>query len=454
MKTKENPEMYDQTNPKRLKEYILKPDLSGLVNPLNDIELVEDLIPTAPSDTIIPPLSPVWVRMVGFRPAWSPAIVSFVFPASASITNRYFVFFIQGEAFEIPTQTESSENSGPDNAGEVLKVPSWVKIEQATQIRKQEDKLPHGVQYAWISDANIKPWTGEHVEGFIKTVNSLDARKKRLFKDAISHGDRMLADKSSIPRFVVRDSNYRKSVQEHSDEVSRELGTVRPALKLQHLKIFLEANMMELHWRTIAYARQFVKAVKDEVFGGYHLIAAQDWPRDRDVDNGIPEVFLVYPGAILSEQEAFELESSCKSGIHEDRNRYVAEIPNTAVIYDKTGKVNINYTGRNLFVDGFKYADPTSPVWAPGPTVNHERTKYCKLAPHHVSGTDTSLRGFWLQRKRGEVIIKGEPLFWSYDCGAGKFDADFGLVTAAPPIGWISTREILALEEQTVGHKK
>jgi hypothetical protein len=210
------------------------------------------------------------------------------------------------------------------------------------------------------------------------------------------------------------------------------------------LRLFLETNMIELHWRCIGYARQFVKAVPDEIFGGFHLIAAQDWPTDKDVDRGIPEVCLIYPGQVLTSDEARELENACKSGIHEDRNRYVAEMPNTAVIYDKTGKVNVNSTGKNLFVDGFKYADPLSPIWAPGPTVNHERVKYCKLAPYHVVGTGDSMRGFWLQRKKGEIITKGEPLFWSYDCGAGKFDKDYGLSTSTPPpIGWISTEDII-----------
>jgi hypothetical protein len=76
--------------------------------------------------------------------------------------------------------------------------------------------------------------------------------------------------------------------------------------------------------------------------------------------------------------------------------------------------------------------------------VNHERVKYCKLAPYHVVGTGDSMRGFWLQRKKGEIITKGEPLFWSYDCGAGKFDKDYGLSTSTPPpIGWISTEDII-----------
>lgn len=440
-----NPENYDQTNPKRLKECVLKSDMNGLINPLLDTEVVPvTILPglktVGPS---MPILTPVWVKMTGFKPAWSPGIISFSFPESSQIQNRNFVFFIEGSVFDTAA---ASENAQPAN-GHSAKA-KWVIEEQAASIRKPKDKLPPGVKYAWISDANIKSLNGGHREGFVRAIQSLDSRKKKFLNEAILHADRMLADASSVPRFVVRDFLYRSSVQAHSDQVTREIEQIRPALKLNHLKLFIEANMMELHWRTIAYARQFVKAIKDEIFGGFHLVAAQDWPRDKDVDAGVPEVFLVYPGSILSEAEAQELEASCKSGIHEDRNRYVAEIPNTAVILDKTGQNNVNWTGKNLFVDGLKYANPQSPTWAPGPTVNHERTKYCKLAPHHVEGTDTSLRGFWLQRKRGEVITKGEPLFWSYDCGRGKFDADFGLIDAPPPVGWISTKDIHAIEKQ------
>ena len=434
------PDTYDHWNPKRFKEALAKPDLGGLVNPLLDPPppLLDSTHPIPSPETVsYEPLRAVWVRMAGYKPAWTPAIISYILPRSVTI-NRYFVFFIDGPSFDSALPFQSPNTSSV--------TPRWVVEEQGCRLWRPEDRQPANVKYTWISDANLKPWEGLHRESFLKAIKGLDGRKRKQLTDAVASGDRINADPSSVPALVVRDSKYRASVQAHSDQVAVDLVNVRPALKLHHLKLFLEANMIELHWRTIAYARQFVKAIPDEIFGGFHLIAAQDWPRDRDVDSGAAsEVFLAYPGAILDEAEAIALESSCKNGIHEDRNRYVAEIPNTAEILDKSGSYNVNCTGRNLFVDGLKYADPTSPVWAPGPTVNHERTQYCKLAPHHVSGGE-SIRGFWLQRKRGEIITKGEPLFWSYDGGAGKFDADFGLKSAPPPTGWISTKEILEIE--------
>jgi hypothetical protein len=147
------------------------------------------------------------------------------------------------------------------------------------------------------------------------------------------------------------------------------------------------------------------------------------------------EICLVYPGTILTFGEAKQLEeaSGCDD-VHRDANRYVAEIPNTSVFMDQSGRQNLNPTGSNLYVDGLKYADPRSPLWAPGPTVNHERVLFAKLEPHHSE--TANLRGFWLQRKKGETITKGEPLFWNYDCGAGKFDLDFGLAGKPPPFGW------------------
>ena len=291
----------------------------------------------------------------------------------------------------------------------------------------------------------VKPWSCPQAQSFIKQVSAAPSSlRKRQLTAAIELGNQIIENPQLVPEYIRRESLRRSAVQSHAEEVMRSMDSVRTVLKLHHLKLFMESNMVELHWRTIGYARQYVKAVPDEIFGGFHLIAAQDWPTDKDIENGVPDVFLMYPGAVLTEAEAIELEDACKSGIHEDRNRYVAEIPNTSIIWDKTKTFNVNTTGKNLFVDGFKYADPLSPIWAPGPTVNHERVKYCKLAPYHVTGTNESMRGFWLQRKKGEIITKGEPLFWSYDCGAGKFDKDYGLnASTPPPIGWRSTDDIL-----------
>lgn len=439
---------------KRVKQSILKPDLPGLVNPIDDESLAQDIKPLNAQVSAPPqgcgPLSIVWVKVAGYKPSWSPGIVSHILPSSTDVEKRYFVFFIDNLAFEAAQETE---NTSPSNGktSDRYSNPEWYIQSQSLAAEGEHNysNIPRGVQYAWVAEADVNAWHSGNRDKYIKTICGLDARKRVQYQNAIAYGDRMHADPSSIPLFVLRDSNYRESVQKHTDSVQIDLTRVRPALKLEHLKVFLEANMIELHWRTIAYARQFVKAVKDEVFGGFHLIAAQDWPRDADVDRGVPDVFLIYPGTILTEDEANKMDSdeTCRKGIHEDRNRYVAEIPNTAEILDKSGTYNINYTRKNLFVDGFKYSDPESPLWAPGPTVNHERVKYCKLAPHHVSGND-SIRGFWLQRKRGEVIVKGEPLFWSYDCGAGKFDSDFRLdqPNVPPPVGWRSSKSILAAE--------
>jgi hypothetical protein len=172
---------------------------------------------------------------------------------------------------------------------------------------------------------------------------------------------------------------------------------------------------------------------------------ALDWPTDREIaDSTESDVFLVYPGEILTSVEAAAMEDASQDQMHLDLNRYVAEIPNTAVIMDKSGTSNINITGANLFVNGIKYSDPQNDLWAPGPTVNHERSEYCKLEPHH--STTENMRGFWLQRKRGETIFRGEPLFWSYDCGAGKFDEDFGLIGKPAPAGWRNSRKRPKLE--------
>ena len=437
---------------KRRKELLLKPDLTGLVDPLEEDLSVQpvvtpDLPDEEPGTFDCHPESVVWARMVGYKPSWSPAVVSFIAPETEGVRNRFFVFFIEESSFG--NSERGSENSSPSSNSDSVPrmLPKWFLEEQAAARRDSSDHIPPNVKYAWIAGSDIRPWEGDHKDGMIKAIAKLDARKRGMYQRAVACGDRMHERPESVPKFVGLDTHYRRAVYGHTQSVATELDTVRPALKMAHLKLFLECNMMELHWRTIAYARLFVRAVQDEIFGGYHLIAAQDWPTDKQVEAGVPDVFLIYAGTVLTEQEAvaLETEDACMQGVHEDRNRYVAEIPNTASILDKSGKHNINYTNRNLFVDGLKYADPESPLWAPGPTVNHERVKYCKLEPHHVSGTE-SIRGFWLQRKRGEVITKGEPLFWSYDCGAGKFDSDFGLDKPGvpPPIGWKSTSSILS----------
>jgi hypothetical protein len=439
----ENADGGEDSKPKRMKLGLIKQELTGLLNPLEDVTLTTahaQLI-YEHTDDLFNVMNIVWAKMVGYKPLWSPAIIT----ASGSEGKVLFVLFIMGQAFADPTS--SSENTSPssDNGNAVQgPLPKWYIEERGLDAAQKAGGhwLPQGVQYAWIPAADLKHWEGPHKEGMISSISKLDARKRKMYGEAIEFGDRMHADAALIPSFVSRDSEYRLCVVKHSESVAADLSLVRPALKLQHLKLFLESNMLELHWRTIAYAREFVRPVHDEFFGGYHLIAAQDWPTDEEVDSGkFAEVLLMYPGQVMTADEAAAMEEEERNGIHVDRNRYVAEIPNTAEILDKSGKINVNSTGKNLFVDGLKYSDPKSSIWAPGPTVNHERTQYCKLEPHHVSGNE-AIRGFWLQRKRGEIITKGEPLFWSYDCGVGKFDADYGLDKLGPPVGWISTAEL------------
>ncbi|EER16269.1 hypothetical protein Pmar_PMAR003733 [Perkinsus marinus ATCC 50983] len=58
-----------------------------------------------------------------------------------------------------------------------------------------------------------------------------------------------------------------------------------------------EVFLIELQGRCLGRAKQFVEAVKDEHYGGWHLIAAQDWPTDEQVRQGLEEdVMLVYAG--------------------------------------------------------------------------------------------------------------------------------------------------------------
>ena len=424
---------------KRFKDAVLSSETVGLADPCDDPTLSTcahtpvGSPSSAQLNDDIGPLKPVWVKVIGYKPTWSPAIVSYIYSDLVTGPSRMVVYFLEGlHPSRHGTSTLEDQS-----------VPRWFIEEEGM---RSLEATPKNIQSTFINPQTcVKPWAGPHTTSYIERIQTMSSSsgRKKLLLDAIELGNRLVQFPEAVPDFVRKDNLKRASIQSHSESVLRSMEQVRLKLKLEHLKLFMESNMVELHWRTIGYARQFVKAVPDEIFGGFHLIAAQDWPTDKDVENGVPDVFLIYPGQVLTETEAHELENACKSGIHEDRNRYVAEIPNTAVIYDKSKSVNVNTTGKNLFVDGFKYADPLSAIWAPGPTVNHERVKYCKLAPHHVTGTADSMRGFWLQRKRGEIITKGEPLFWSYDCGAGKFDKDYGLTSSTPaPIGYRSTDEI------------
>jgi hypothetical protein len=408
-------------------------DLCPLRPPIDPLEL--DYVPTPsteapavePQVRTVEPLEVVWAKVAGAKPAWAPAVLGFIYPQSTSPTP-FFVWFLEG------VDADTSPPPPPQTDG-----PSWYLASLETKCIK-----PRGVKCAYLTWQNVKPFDGPHREGYLKGIAATNngTRKKQLM-DAVVLGDSIRAGLTPIPDFILRDQKGKQNVLDHEQYAAKQLDVVvLPGVKLENVKLYIECNMLQLHWRCITRAFEFVRVIQDEVFGGWHLIAAKDWPTDKEVDAGVQDVLLVYPGQVLTEAEALVLEESCKSGIHDDRNRYVAEIPNTAQILDRGNNVNLNGTGKNLFVDGFKFADPGTSIWAPGPTVNHERMEYCKLEPRHSLSND--IRGFWLQRKRGEIITRDEPLFWSYDCGAGKFDQDFGLVGKEPPVGWVSTAQVLA----------
>ena len=140
------------------------------------------------------PLSIVWVRVIGYKPSWSPGIVSHVLPSSLGFAKRFFVFFIDNSAFE--TALLESENVRPLNR----------ILEDGEH---EYTHIPAGIQYAWVTEADINSWDSINREKYIKTIAGLDLKKRKLYQNAISYGDRMHADRSSIPDFVVRDSHYR-----------------------------------------------------------------------------------------------------------------------------------------------------------------------------------------------------------------------------------------------------
>lgn len=400
-------------------------DAEGLVDPTCDTGISPPLaVCQAVRECGLSVPCVVWAKLVGFTPLWTPALISYIYR-----DGECAVFFLSRALYPVSGKGSKKQKNSTESI-----LPSWHS--ESLKVRPYEEPVGP-VQFSFIPVSNVLSWEGVHKEGFLTQVKN--SSKSKLYTDSILLGDELNADgfidRSVWPPFFVKDHLLRSQVEGHSlEQESVVEAQVRPALRLHHLKLFIETNLIELHWRTIAHARQFVKAVPDEIFGGYHLIAAQDWPTDRDVSSGVGDVFLVYVGNILSYDEANQEES--ETVLHQDLNRYVAEIPNTSEIFDKK-KNNLNHTGKNLYVDGLKYADPCSPLWAPAPTVNHERVEYCKLEPHHVCEENNTMRGFWLQRKKGAVIYKGEPLFWSYDCGAGKFDSDFNLTpNTPPPIGW------------------
>ena len=391
---------------------------SGLVDPGEDTNMDEEQHAEVALE--FEELQVVWAKVQGML--WAPAIVSFAYRQNQDCP--YVLFFLEGFPRKVVDENRACEN-----------LPRWLSEEQETIL--SPDEIVAGVKYAYLPALSVKSWNCPQSDGFEKQIKS---SKRRDLVEAVSFAHAIIKGSANIPMQIKKDSLARKRAQNHTEESFRAVQVVKPAIKLHHLKLFIETNMVEMHWRVTARARQYVKVVHDEYYGGWHLVAAQDWPTDREVAEGTEvEVFLVYPGEILTAAEAHAMESASPDELHADSNRYVAEIPNTATVMDKSGNTNINLSGTNLYVNGIKYSDPTSDLWAPGPTVNHERSEYCKLEPHH--STTENMRGFWLQRKRGEIIYRGEPLFWSYDCGAGKFDEDFGLTGNPPPAGWRSSRK-------------
>ena len=394
--------------------------VTGLVDPTEDVAIEDGGTVSMSEEALLPSLSVVWAKVPGTL--WAPGIVTGFNNTGAT---EYVVFFLEGVVPVSHTEEISTSN-----------IPSWLAAELECEVQPWERLST--AKYAFLPQSAVKPWKCQTSEQMLKLIKG--ARKRELFH-ATEIAESIDSGAIAIPAHMRKDALARSRAQKHAEESLQAMTTVRPALKLQHLKLFLETNLVELHWRTIARARQYVRVVHDETFGGYHLIAAQDWPTDREIDEGKEQdVFLVYPGRVLTSEEAHSMEAETQrdvsdlSAVHVDRNRYVAEIPGTVTILDKNGQSNLNSSGFNFYVDGIEYADPNSALWAPAPTVNHERVEYCKLEPHH--STADSMKGFWLQRKRGEIIHRGEPLFWSYDCGAGKFDADFGLIGKPPPVGW------------------
>ncbi|KAF4659491.1 8-oxoguanine glycosylase ogg1 [Perkinsus chesapeaki] len=453
--------------------------------------------------------SVVWARMPGKGPSWTPAVLTHVLKESTS-SSRYMVYFLEREELPVmhlrPTQSVSSvvedastvesgvegsvkeSESAPAESSEVKSetsvsageneaaaapsstealgtedqygrpISQWLR--DALQTRLTPAERERNCKYNWLERNAIQAWSCDRKPEYERIIKRAPSHKRRHLLDAILFGDAYYSGKfddwerKGLPTHIYKDYLRQKSVQEHIESQGKFYEATKNTLSVMYMKCFLEMSLIELHWRCACRTRQFVKAVRDDHYGGWHLIAAQDWPTDEQIDEGLEEeVILVYAGTLLTYEEAMDMERRSED-VHTDLNRYVAEVPNSNCIWDFSRDMRLLPTEDNFFVDGRSYADPTTPWWSPGPTVNHERVEYCKLEPRHCeagrqrkrrSDEDSPrdwLRGFWLQRKKGEVITCGEPLFWSYDGGAGKFDRDFNLIGAPPPQGWISTAEI------------
>ncbi|KAF4691684.1 8-oxoguanine glycosylase ogg1 [Perkinsus olseni] len=426
-------------------------------------------------ETALKAPSVVWARIPVRGPSWTPAVLTHVLKGEA-ITAPYMVYFLEREQLPVahlrPSQSASSvvgdastvsesgaegsvkeTSSEPTVSAEEKSVENMSVTDEISVTSKQlatrdehgrpisewlrelmarrltSDERDRAPKFSWLERNAIQPWNCPRKQDYEKIIHRAPPHKKRSLSDAVLFGDAFHSGEfddregKGLPSHIFKEYLRQQKHQAHIEAQNKSMVLSERFYVETFTKKYLELSLLELQCRCLGRARQFVKAVEDEHYGGWHLIAAQDWPTDDQIRQGLEEdVILVYAGSVLTREEAMQMEASSEN-VHTDDNRA-------------------------------QYADPTSKMWSIGPTVNHERVEYCKLEPRHCevrlsrssSGHSSDegqlLRGFWLQRKRGEIITEGEPLFWSYDGGAGKFDRDFNLIGAPPPQGWISTEEI------------
>ncbi|KAF4715814.1 8-oxoguanine glycosylase ogg1, partial [Perkinsus olseni] len=457
-------------------------------------------------ETALKAPSVVWARIPVRGPSWTPAVLTHVLKGEA-ITAPYMVYFLEREQLPVahlrPSQSASSvvgdastvsesgaegsvkeTSSEPTVSAEEKSVENMSVTDEISVTSKQlatrdehgrpisewlrelmarrltSDERDRAPKFSWLERNAIQPWNCPRKQDYEKIIHRAPPHKKRSLSDAVLFGDAFHSGEfddregKGLPSHIFKEYLRQQKHQAHIEAQNKSMVLSERFYVETFTKKYLELSLLELQCRCLGRARQFVKAVEDEHYGGWHLIAAQDWPTDDQIRQGLEEdVILVYAGSVLTREEAMQMEASSEN-VHTDDNRYVAEIPNSNFVWDLFSTMKMIETKDNYFVNGAQYADPTSMMWSIGPTVNHERAEYCKLEPRHCevrlsrssSGHSSDegqlLRGFWLQRKRGEIITEGEPLFWSYDGGAGKFDRDFNLIGAPPPQGWISTEEI------------
>ncbi|KAF4675717.1 hypothetical protein FOL46_000484 [Perkinsus olseni] len=430
-------------------------------------------------ETALKAPSVVWARIPVRGPSWTPAVLTHVLKGEA-ITAPYMVYFLEKEQLPVahlrPSQSASSvvgdastvsESGAEGSVKETSSEPTVSAEEKSVENMSVTDETPvtskqlatrdeHGrpisewlrelmarrltsderdraPKFSWLERNAIQPWNCPRKQDYEKIIHRAPPHKKRSLSDAVLFGDAFHSGEfddregKGLPSHIFKEYLRQQKHQAHIEAQNKSMVLSERFYIETFTKKYLELSLLELQCRCLGRARQFVKAVEDEHYGGWHLIAAQDWPTDDQIRQGLEEdVILVYAGSVLTREEAMQMEASSEN-VHTDDNRYVAEIPNSNFVWDLFSTMKMIETKDNYFVNGAQYADPTSKMWSIGPTVNHERVEYCKLEPRHCevrlsrssSGHSSDegqlLRGFWLQRKRGEIITEGEPLFWSYD---------------------------------------